>query len=166
VGQNWRQRIQEALDVVTLLLVILRQVGGEGNWRGVDITQGRLDLEGCDISSQGGACVAIRNGADPRLRRNQIRDGKSCGVYVQDNGLGTLEDNDIAGSALTGVEITTGGSPTLRGNRVNRSGYEAVYVHSGGKGVLEDNDLTGNSHGAWDIASGSKANVRRARNKE
>ena len=39
----------------------LRQAGGEGNWFGVDITQGRLDLEGCDISSQSLACVAIRD---------------------------------------------------------------------------------------------------------
>ena len=30
----------------------LRQVGGEGIWYGIDITQGRLELEGCDISSR------------------------------------------------------------------------------------------------------------------
>jgi F-box protein 11 len=28
----------------------LRQAGGEGKWFGVDITQGRLDPEGCDVS--------------------------------------------------------------------------------------------------------------------
>ena len=59
----------------------LRQ-GGEGNGFGVDITQGRLDLEGCDISSQSFACVVIRDGADPRLRRNKIHDGKQGGVLV------------------------------------------------------------------------------------
>ena len=54
--------------------LMLRQAGGEGKWFGVNITQGRLDLEGCDISSQSLACVAIRDGADPRLRRNRIHD--------------------------------------------------------------------------------------------
>ena len=58
----------------------LRQAGGEGKWYGVDIRQGRLDLEGCDISSPSSACVAIRGGADPRLRRNKIHDGKPGGV--------------------------------------------------------------------------------------
>ena len=57
----------------------LRQAGGEGTWYGVDIGQGRLELEGCDITSHSGACVAIHGGADPRLRRNTIHDGKQCG---------------------------------------------------------------------------------------
>jgi F-box protein 11 len=144
----------------------LRQAGGEGSWFGVDITQGRLDLEGCDISSQSLSCVAIRNGADPRLRRNQIHDGKRAGVYVSDNGLGTLEDNDITANTVTGVLIQTGGNPTLRRNRVNRNGYRGAWIHEGGRGVLEDNDLTGNRRGAWDIADDCEANVTRARNKE
>ena len=37
----------------------LRQGGGEGIWLGVDIAQGRLHLEGCDITSQSIACVGI-----------------------------------------------------------------------------------------------------------
>jgi parallel beta-helix repeat protein len=59
---------------------------------------GRLDLEGCDISSQAGSCVYISDGADPRVRRNTIHDGKSNGVYVYAGGLGTLEDNEITGN--------------------------------------------------------------------
>ena len=98
----------------------LRQAGGEGNGFGVDISQGRLDLEGCDISSQSLACVVIRDGADPRLRRNKIHDSKKGGgVYVYDSGLGTLEDNDITGNALSGVEAKTGGNPTLRRNQIH-----------------------------------------------
>jgi parallel beta-helix repeat protein len=143
----------------------LRQAGGVGKF-GVNITQGRLDLEGCDISSQSLACVAIRDGADPRLRRNQIHGGKEGGVRVFDDGLGTLEDNDITGNTLSGVEIKAGGNPTLRRNRVNRNGYEAVWIWDGGQGLLEDNDLTGNSGGAWAIADDCKANATRARNKE
>ena len=42
----------------------LRQTGGEGTWYGVDIGQGRLELEGCDITSHSGPCVA-----HPRRRR-------------------------------------------------------------------------------------------------
>jgi parallel beta-helix repeat protein len=144
----------------------LRQAGGKGKWFGVDIRQGRLELEGCDISSQSLTCVAIRNGADPRLRRNRIHDGKQGGVTIYDNGLGTLEDNDITANAYVGVAIKTGGNPTVRRNRVNRNGYEAVWIHDGGRGVLENNDLTGNTRGAWDIADDCKDNVTRVRNKE
>jgi F-box protein 11 len=56
----------------------LRQAGG-GEWHCVDIAQGRLDLDGCDISSQSLSCVVIHNDADPRLRRNRIHDSKNGG---------------------------------------------------------------------------------------
>jgi F-box protein 11 len=139
----------------------LRQAGGEGDWFGVDITQGRLDLEGCDISSQSVACVAIRNGADPRLRRNQIHDGKQSGVFVYDNGLGTLEDNDITGNTLAGVSITTGGNPTLRRNQIHDNKQNGVYVYDNGLGTLEDNDITGNTLAGMAIKTGANPTLRR-----
>jgi F-box protein 11 len=125
----------------------LRQVGGEGIWFGVDIAQGRLELEGCDIASQSVAGIAIRNGADPRLRRNRIHECEQNGVYVYDSGLGMLEDNDITGNTLQGVVITTGGNPTLRRNRIYDNGSGGVFVYKNGLGVLEDNDITGNAAG-------------------
>src|SRR3990170_5332877 len=139
----------------------LRQVGG-GDWHCVDITKGRLELEGCDITSQSLASVAIHDGADPRLRRNRIHDGKQSGVYVNENGLGTLEDNDIFGNEYSEVAIKTGGNPTLRRNRINKNGYEAVWVFEGGGGTIEDNDLRDNGRGAWDISDDSMPKVKRA----
>ncbi len=139
----------------------LRQAGGEGNWFGVDITQGRLDLEGCDISSQSLACVAIRNGADPRLRRNRIHDGRQGGVYVYASGLGTLEDNDITSNGLSGVEIATGGNPTVRRNQIHDNKEGGVYVHDNGLGTVEDNDITSNGLSGVAITTGGHPTVRR-----
>jgi parallel beta-helix repeat protein len=139
----------------------LRQAGGRGTWFGVDITQGRLDLEGCDISSQSGACVGIHDGADPRLRRNLIHDGKQGGVYVYDDGRGTLEDNDISGNAFSGVEIKTGGDPTLRRNRIHDGKTGGVYVHDDGRGTLEDNDISGNAFSGVTIAAHADPTLRR-----
>ena len=48
----------------------------------MDIVQGHLKLEECDISSQGLACVGIHGGADPVLRRNRIHDGREAGVVI------------------------------------------------------------------------------------
>jgi F-box protein 11 len=143
--------------------ITLRQVGGEGQWFGVEITQGRLDLEGCDVSSQSLSCVAIRYGADPRLRRNRIHDGKSAGVHVYDGGLGTLEDNDISANALAGVEIRTGGDPTLRRNRIHDGKQVGVLVCDGGLGTLEDNDICGNALAGVEIRTGGDPALRRNR---
>ena len=139
----------------------LHQAGGNGKWFGVDITQGRLDLEGCDISSQSLACVAIRNGADPRLRRNQIHDGNEAGVHVYDNGLGTLEDNDITANNLAGVSIATGGNPTLRRNQIHHGKASGVYVYDNGLGTFEDNDITANNNAGVSIATGGNPTLRR-----
>jgi parallel beta-helix repeat protein len=117
----------------------LCQMGG-GDWYCVDITQGRLIiLEDCDISSQSLACVAIRGGADPRLHLNRIHHGKRGGIYIYDNGQGTLEDNHIYGNALAGVAIMGGGNPTLRRNHIYDGQQEGVYIDNNGQGTLEDN---------------------------
>ena len=140
----------------------MRQTGG-GKWYAVDITQGRLDLEDCDITSKSLACVAVHGGADPRLRRNRIHDGKGAGVYVHENGQGTLEDNDIFGNALAGVEISNGGNPTLRGNRIHDGKQNGVYVQKNSQGTLEDNDIFGNEHAGVVIKDGSRPTLRRNR---
>ncbi len=140
----------------------LRQAGGEKRSYGVDISQGRLDLEGCDIISHSLSSVAIRDGADPRLRRNKIHDGKQAGVVVLDNGQGTLEDNDIVGNAFSGVEIKTGGNPTLRRNQIHNNKV-GIDSWSNGLGTLEDNDITGNAFSGVEIDVGGNPTVRHNR---
>ena len=139
----------------------LRQVGGEGTWYGVDIGQGRLELEGCEITSQSGPCVAIHDGADPRLRRNTIHDGKQVGVWVRNQGLGTLEDNDITANVRAGVVIDTGGNPTLRRNTIHHGKNTGVYVYEQGLGTLEDNDITANAAAGVAIETGGNPTLRR-----
>ncbi|WP_417909509.1 right-handed parallel beta-helix repeat-containing protein [Candidatus Electronema sp. PJ] len=142
----------------------LRQAVG-GKYFAVDISQGRLDLEDCDISSQGWACVLIHSGADPRLRRNRIYDGKSCGIGVYENGQGTLEDNEIFTNGFAGVMIETGGKPTLRQNRIFQN-VVGIWGRESGNGIFEDNDLRDNAKGAWFIEPGCEARVQRRGNLE
>jgi len=140
----------------------LRQVGG-GKWFGVDIAQGRLELEGCYITSQSLACVAIHGGADPRLRRNRIHDGKQGGVVVYENGEGTLEDNDIFANTHAGVSIAIGGNPTLRRNRIHDGKAGGVFVYENGRGTLEDNDIFANTLSGVEIKTGGNPTLRRNR---
>jgi len=141
----------------------LRQMGG-GNWYCIDIAQGRLELEDCDITSQSLACVGIHSGADPRLRRNQIHNGQEGGVRVYDNGQGTLEDNDIFGNELAGVQIKALGNPTLRRNRIHHSKKgSGVNAFEGGQGILEDNDIFDNALSGVQIKTEANPILRRNR---
>ena len=140
----------------------LRQTGG-GNWYGLDVTQGRLDLEGCDITSRSLACIGIHGGSDPRLRRNRIHAGKGGGVIVFDDAKGTLEDNDIFANPVSAVLIHSGGNPTLRRNRIHDGEQSGVVVYEGGFGVLEDNDIFNNAYAGVAIKTGGNPVLRRNR---
>ena len=129
----------------------------------IDIAQGRLDLEGCEISSQSLACVAIHDGADPRLRRNRIHHGREQGVLVYNEALGTLEDNEIFENGGSGVEIRAGSSPTLRDNRIYNGRSGGVFALDSGEGVLEDNELFGNAFAAVEISTRADLILRRNR---
>jgi F-box protein 11 len=126
----------------------------------VDIAQGRLQLERCDITSQGFACVAIHDGADPWVRGNHIHGGND-GIFAYANGLGTLEDNDIYGNGLAGIEIQDGSNPTLRRNRIRDGREGGVYVHKSGKGIFEDNEISANKLAGVAIMDGGNPILRR-----
>lgn len=119
---------------------------GHTNHFAVDIAQGSLELQDCDISSQSGSCVGIHDGADPRLRGNVIHEGGQGGIAIFDNGLGTIEDNEIFGNTLSSVFIYSGGNPVLRRNQIHDGRQSGVYVYNKGRGTLEDNDIFRHAH--------------------
>lgn len=140
----------------------LRQIGG-GEWYCVSIGQGCLELMDCDVTSLGSACVGIHGNADPRLRRNRIHDGKASGVFVYENGQGTLEDNEIFANAYAGVEIKAGGNPTLRRNRIHDGKSAGVFVYENGQGTLEDNEIFANALAGVAIKAGGNPTLRHNR---
>jgi F-box protein 11 len=162
IEANGSDTILFQANIARITNLTLRQTGG-GDWYCVDITQGRLDLESCDITSQSNACVAIHEGADPRLRRNRIHEGKNNGVLVYANGLGTLEDNEIFANAEAGVAISEGGNPTLRRNRIHDGKSSGVFVYENGQGILEDNDIFANALAGVTIQEGGNPTLRRNR---
>jgi F-box protein 11 len=110
----------------------LRQTGTM-HWRCVNITQGRLQLEDCEITSQDLVCIAVEGGADPRIRRCDHSRREAMRAYVSNNARGTFEDNDIFGHSQSGVEIWTGGDPVLRRNRIHDCDLAVVLVHDMGR---------------------------------
>jgi F-box protein 11 len=141
----------------------LRQIGSNGNWHGVDIVQGKLTLENCDISSQTGACVAIRGEANPHLRRNKIHDGKEDGVLVSNNGKCILEENDIFRNSYSGVVIELESNPTLLSNKIHDGKGRGILVRKNGKGVFANNDIFCNSLAEVTIETGGNPILRHNR---
>lgn len=135
----------------------LHQEGDAESWNAVDISQGRLELEGCEISSLGTG-VAIRDGADPRIRSNRIHSGRT-GVVAHAGGYGTLEDNEITATDLGGVWIL-GGNLTARRNHIHHNKWSGVIVSRSGLGILEENEIAINTYGV-DISENGNSVIRR-----
>lgn len=136
---------------------LIKQNGG-GDWYGVDITQGRLELDGCDIASESQACVAVHGSAYPRIINNRIHDGKKSGVYVYENGQGVIEDNEIYSNASSGVAISSGGNPKVIRNKIHDGMSSGISVNCG-QGVIEDNDIYCNASSGIEIFNGGNPKV-------
>lgn len=164
---NLRVRGSDAVVFATTLGRIanltIHQVAGEGDYVAVDIAQGRLDLEDCDILSASLSGVLIRGGADPRLRRNVIHGSKNHGVVVMEGSFGTFEDNHIRDNTMAGVVIREGSDPVFRGNEITHNKHHGVYVIEASVGTLEDNEIHTNSFPGVAILQGSETTVRRNR---
>lgn len=129
----------------------LRQNGG-GTWFALDIAGGGLEVEGCDITSYGLACLAVHNNATPIVIGNRIHDSNvGGGVLIYDRGQGLLENNDIFDNAHSGITIETEAKPVLRRNRIHDNRRSGVHIYQGGQGLLEDNDIFGNNQAGVEI---------------
>lgn len=120
----------------------LRQQGG-GSWFCVDIAQGRLLLEGCDISSPHWSCVAIYGGANPMIRSNRIHGSQVFGIFVSQQGQGIIQTNYIYANKFAGIGISDNSIPKVINNY-----------------------LRNNQDGAWDIAEDCLPNITRQGNIE
>ena len=52
--------------------------------------------------------IEISSHANPIVRRNNIHDGKSAGIFIFEHGRGIIEDNNIYGNASSGIEVARG----------------------------------------------------------
>ena len=72
------------------------------------------------ISGNALSGVEISEGGNPVVRDCQIRDGKSAGVQVYEQGQGTFTGNTLTGNARGAWNIeATAGTVTRTGNRPN-----------------------------------------------
>ncbi len=140
----------------------LRCRAGEKDLKyGVDISQGQLLMENCDISSNSIACLAVHGeGSNPIIRNCKIHHGKASGVHVYESGEGLIEGCDIFGNAYSGVAIKEGGNPTVRNCKIHDGKQPGVHVYESGEGLIEGCDIFGNALAGVEIKEGGNPTVR------
>ena len=134
-----------------------------GGQYAIDISSGHIELEYCDIASQGLSCIAVHGNGDPTVRRSRIHDSKQSGIFVYSNGRGTFEDNDIFANAFAGISVKEGSDPTVRRNTIRDAKQNGISVYQNGRGTFEDNDIFANILAGIVVRDGAEPTVRRNR---
>ena len=122
----------------------LRNVNREkkNKYFAVNISQGKLILEDCDITSDSYGCVLITGSTtNPEIRRCRIHDSKSNGIAIVIDGLGTIEDCDIYGNTYSGIYIDNGGNPRINRCRIYDGKQSGISIKENGLGTIEDCDI-------------------------
>ncbi len=127
-----------------------------GGWYGVEITQGKLELEECDISAKM-ICVLVHAEADPQLRQNRIH-GSNVGIQFE-NARGILEDNDIFTNRCGAFFSGTKGL-TVRRNRIHDNDSDGIVLAGAGYSTWESNDIFDNKSDGITISKGSNPTLR------
>eukprot|EP01006_Ploeotia_vitrea_P031995 TRINITY_DN64269_c0_g1_i1.p1 TRINITY_DN64269_c0_g1~~TRINITY_DN64269_c0_g1_i1.p1 ORF type:complete len:889 (-),score=108.46 TRINITY_DN64269_c0_g1_i1:398-3064(-) len=128
----------------------------EGKFVGIDIRNGSCKLERCDIVSNSGACIAIHKNADPLIQHCLIHDGKQAGVYIFDEGRGTLVNNDIFNNEYAGVLLKRGGNPVVRKNKIRNGKDTGIFICHESWGNIDDNEIF-NNNGSGIVIKGGGA---------
>jgi parallel beta-helix repeat protein len=156
-------------DAATIRNLTLRgqsRAGGVNNdgFFAVDIPHGRLLLEGCDISSDSLACVAIHNPtAAPVLRACRIHHGVDSGIFAFDGAQGVIEACDISENANVGIAITGGATTSITNCHVHHGSDAGIVVWNRAANSIEGCDIYANRRTNVGISDAGRATLRHCR---
>jgi hypothetical protein len=156
-------------DAATIRNLTLRGQSRAGGASGdgffaVDISHGRPLFDGCDISSDSLACVAIHNPtAAPVIRNCHIHHGIDSGVFAFDGAQGLIEACDIAGNSNIGIAITGGASTSVRDCLIHDGADAGIVVWNNAGSEIEGCDIYANRRANVGVSDKSTAALRRCR---
>lgn len=127
----------------------------------VDIPQGRLVLEDCDISSETLAGIAV-HGAESRpvIWRCTIHKCKGSGIFFYENSHGMVEECDIAYNTFAGIRVAQGSNPTIRQCTIHDGKQNGIYFYERSAGTVEECSIFKNDRAGIEIKQNSNPFIR------
>ena len=155
-------------DEATVRGLTLRQEAGAADdsesFFAVDIGQGRLILEDCDITSDSLSCIGIHNElTEPVIRRCRIHSGADSGIYIFNAAGGRVEDCDIYDNTNIGVAITERAAPFIKGCSIRDGKDAGLVAWNSGAGVIEECNIFSNAKANVGISEAGDLLIRRCR---
>lgn len=129
----------------------------------IDITQGHLVVDACEVLTLGPVEASVRVRCDGRARivANRITEGAGTGLLVCGTGDADVTNNLITGHAYTCVEIRDSARVRLVHNRIGEGQSGGVLVRGPvAQPRVERNDVFGNRDAGLAIVAGAKPTVK------
>jgi parallel beta-helix repeat protein len=137
---------------------------GVGHWSCLDIQNGNLVVDACDMISSTLICVDIHGESTmPTIRRCKIHGCKGTGIFFHGQAQGIIENNIICNNSMGGVEVCDGSKPIIKFCRISGNRKSAILIHNNGKGSYQDNDLFENDMVAVEIRESGNGEFLRNR---
>lgn len=145
-------------------LTLRNRSTGKDKFYAVSITQGKLTLEDCDITSVALTGVGVY-GASSQLimSRCRIHDCAEGGIFFYENAGGIVEDCDVFNNGYAGISIKGGADPVIRKSRIYNGKSSGIYSYLNGKGTIEDCNIYGNAYSGVSMSEGGDPFVNRCK---
>lgn len=114
---------------------------------GVLVHGGRLELDGCDVTSERSSGVSVAGEAECIVRSCRVHDPGECGLVFRERSRGLVVDSDVLrpGRGRTaGVFVASGADPLVRRCRILDGGDYGVCVEAAG-GRFEQCEIRGHA---------------------
>ena len=163
-----------AAATVTLSNLTIRHRGGvtDGvSYGAIAACEGStVQVEGCDLSSEGGAGVYSQGeGTDVRLKDCTVHNCKDCGVLISDKANATVEGCTSRDNKSHGIIVQDGASATLQGNTCTGNQQDGICIYEeegddAASAVVQNNQLSGNTGDNFSVSDLCHARVQQANN--
>ncbi len=130
----------------------------------IDIFQGQLILEDCDVSADSLDCISIRGAnTNPIIRRCRIHNAGEFGIFIYEQSRALIENCDIFANTCAGLAIKQGANPIVRNCQIYHGQQSGIMVDKFGQGTIESCDIFGNHKSGIQIGEGAHLTARQCR---
>jgi nitrous oxidase accessory protein NosD len=130
----------------------------------VDIPQGQLRIEACDIASDSLSCVGAHNDSTKLfMQRCQIYAGADSGLYLFNAASGTVEECDIYANRNVNVAITDRATLHLKRSSIHDGKNAGVVAWNHGSALIEECEIFANAKAGVGSSEAGEVVLRRSR---
>ena len=128
----------------------------------VDVSQGELELDNCDITSRSFACVAVyaaKPNAKLWLKNCRIHDGTYVGILIDSNGQGVMEYCEIYENGQAGVHVARDGKLTVDRCNFYNNKSDGLQIDDGGEVALKGCNINANAQSGFLVGEGGRSEL-------